>query len=171
MIKISKTVMYPGNHGQAAYCQIQIALSDEVVRPKIFVLLDHDSDYQGSRVVNSSFSCDHVINKIFKEDLAGLNIHDVKVYYQNRDAIQGDMLEKIPLQFSWDKEIPWWSKMKSIMGSPIQSYPTLTQEKCGNCVVSTGINVQVKAEEATMVLNAFDIQACNADQALREVLL
>lgn len=165
MLNKSKTIIYSGNHGQAAYCQLRIALSKNPVRPKVFVLLSHERDYKGTLVVNNPFSCDHAVNKVFKEDLEGLNIYDVRVFYQCNQDPENILIHKIPLRFSWNPRLTWWDKIRLKLGYRLKFHPSFEDAKCGNCNVSTGVNFPVEKDDVIEVMRSFNIGAavCKTD--------
>lgn len=155
MFKTSKTIIYPGGSGQAAYCQADIVFSKDIVRPKVYILFRHEESYRGSPVVNSEFSCDHAVNKLFNEELAGLSVYDVKIYYLCSPGMIHPAIHKIPFKTYWKPKLTFWQKCLVKLGFQVEVYTTIEQEKCGGCIIRTEDNTPVCREESENVRELF----------------
>lgn len=155
MLTEPKTIIYPGAHGQAAYCHYQIALSKDLARPTVLILLWHEKDYTGTVVVNSGFSCDNAINRILKQELSGLSFYDLHIFYRCDLAMESSAIHAIPFEINWNPASPWWRNWLMKLGFTEEPSPTTEQLRCGNSPVRTSANVPVSPEESREIASLF----------------
>lgn len=153
-----KTLFFPGVHGQTAYCHYQIALSKDIVRPKVYILINHEDSYTGTFVVNNEFSCDHVVNKILSQDLTGIRLSDVKVFYRCISSFEPLQIHHIPVKLKWRPKLSLLDKIRIKAGEALTFYPDREMEICGNCPIETDVNTPASKEDKSIVERIFNLK-------------
>ncbi len=164
-----KTLVYPGAHGQVSYCKYQIALSVYLDSPQANLLLWHEDGYTGTTVVNNGRVCDNAVNRILKDELFGICMSDVKIFYQWDLGRGTPVIHTIPFQVNWKPDLSWGQKILLKMGFRLKLYPNPEQEKCGNSPVITKDNIAISQEESSEIVTMFNLPKTSNKLTKREL--